>query len=106
MDYGKIISMIIGLLSGTGAASSVVKALLSAFAAIFKDLNVPAATMDVTWAQRALTKLGFDPGPVDGVLGSKTTVAIKAYQAARGLVVDGWLGGTTQTQLRVEAGDG
>ena len=41
--------------------------------------------------QRGLTRLGFEPGRVDGVLGLKTRAAIRAFQAAAGLPVDGLL---------------
>ena len=40
-------------------------------------------------AQRGLKKLHYDPGPADGVLGSKTRAAIRAFQAASGLPSDG-----------------
>src|SRR5262245_19475930 len=107
MDYGKIISLVISLLSGTGtgAGSVIVKALLDAIGAILKNLNVPASNMDVAWVQRALAKLGFDPGGVDGMMGPKTQAAVKAYQTARGLTADGWVGAETQAKLRQEAGD-
>ena len=39
--------------------------------------------------QRALTLRGFDAGTADGVIGKKTEAAIRAYQAAEGLGVDG-----------------
>ncbi len=39
--------------------------------------------------QRALTRRGFDAGTPDGVIGKKTEAAIRAYQAAQGLPVDG-----------------
>ena len=40
-------------------------------------------------AQATLSKLGFDPGPADGIMGAKTEEAIKAYQQKFGLPVDG-----------------
>lgn len=39
--------------------------------------------------QRALTALGYDPGPVDGDPGPATRAAIRAYQSGAGLEVDG-----------------
>jgi lytic murein transglycosylase len=39
--------------------------------------------------QALLNRRGFDAGPVDGVLGRGTAAAIRAYQQARGLPVDG-----------------
>lgn len=39
--------------------------------------------------QLRLAHLGFNPGEPDGVIGSRTKAAIRAYQAARGLPRDG-----------------
>lgn len=39
--------------------------------------------------QRALTRLGFEPGPVDGRLGPLTRSAVRAYQRDRGLSTTG-----------------
>ena len=41
--------------------------------------------------QRALERLGYDPGPVDGVLGARTKAAIREFQAGAGLPVTGRL---------------
>ncbi len=35
---------------------------------------------DVQWIQQALQSMGYDPGPVDGVMGGKTIAAIKKFQ--------------------------
>ncbi|MFO7757787.1 MAG: lytic murein transglycosylase [Roseovarius sp.] len=39
--------------------------------------------------QRGLTRRGFDTGGADGVIGSRTTAAIEAFQRDRGLAVTG-----------------
>jgi peptidoglycan hydrolase-like protein with peptidoglycan-binding domain len=39
--------------------------------------------------QAQLQAHGFKPGPVDGVLGPKTCAAVRAYQKAAGLPIDG-----------------
>ncbi len=51
--------------------------------------------MSVTQIQQALKAAGFDPGPVDGIRGPRTIAAIKAFQTARGLTVDGIVGPQT-----------
>jgi membrane-bound lytic murein transglycosylase B len=40
--------------------------------------------------QILLARHGFDPGPVDGRIGPRTRAAIRAYQASRGLLPDGY----------------
>jgi uncharacterized protein (TIGR02594 family) len=55
--------------------------------------------MDITAIQRALKKSGFDPGKADGVWGRRTIAAVKAFQEAHGLEVDGILGPETARAL-------
>jgi peptidoglycan hydrolase-like protein with peptidoglycan-binding domain len=43
----------------------------------------------VRQAQTLLKELGYDPGPADGLLGNRTVQAIREYQKAAGLPVDG-----------------
>ena len=45
----------------------------------------------VTDTQTRLTTLGYDTGGVDGIAGQKTDQAIRDFQAANGLTVDGRL---------------
>lgn len=51
--------------------------------------------IDYASIQRRLHKLGFNPGPVDGVRGRHTVNAIQAFQASAGLVSDGIVGPAT-----------
>lgn len=50
--------------------------------------------------QLLLTYLEYDPGPIDGLDGANTRDAIKAFQRAEGLGVDGIAGSKTQTALK------
>ena len=52
-------------------------------------------------AQRQLTKAGFYSGKLDGIMGSKTQAAIKAWQQANGLAGDGYLDEKTLSKLGV-----
>lgn len=54
---------------------------------------------DVEAIQKALKAKGFDPGPVDGIWGRKTIAAVKAFQHAEGLEVDGIYGPMTSSRL-------
>jgi peptidoglycan hydrolase-like protein with peptidoglycan-binding domain len=49
--------------------------------------------------QMKLRERGFDPGPVDGLLGRRTCDAVKAYQKAAGMRVNGVLDPVLQNQL-------
>ena len=49
----------------------------------------PANASAVTRVQAGLTRLDYDPGPIDGKQGAQTTAAIKAYQRDNGLLQDG-----------------
>ncbi len=56
-------------------------------------------------AQTLLSQLGFDPGPVDGLLGNRTRGPIRADQAATGLPQDGEPSAQLLSQLRAEAAE-
>ena len=49
----------------------------------------------VTYLQQSLTKLGYNPGPIDGIFGSKTETAVNLFQKYNDLVVDGIVGNST-----------
>lgn len=46
----------------------------------------------VLWIQYQLKQAGFDCGDLDGLYGDKTALAVRNFQAARGLKVDGICG--------------
>ncbi|MCF6322266.1 MAG: peptidoglycan-binding protein [Rhizobiaceae bacterium] len=46
-------------------------------------------TQMIEKTQSILTKLGYKPGPSDGIMGAKTTKAIKKFQARAGIAVTG-----------------
>lgn len=49
--------------------------------------------------QERLAELGYYSGPIDGIIGGGSTAAIRAFQSANGLVVDGNVGASTQAAL-------
>lgn len=55
--------------------------------------------MSIKQIQSLLTYLGYDPGTVDGYNGPNTSAAVKAFQAAEGLSIDGDAGSATQAAL-------
>ena len=54
---------------------------------------------DVRAAQQALRDRGFDPGPIDGVKGPRTTAAVKEFQQKENLNVTGSLDAETNARL-------
>ena len=54
---------------------------------------------DVTYLQRLLTAKGYGAGNIDGIFGSKTLAAVKAFQKANDLTVDGIVGAMTWDKL-------
>lgn len=61
----------------------------------------PSRHWTVVEVQNALLGAGYDLGPygADGVMGAKTTAALKAFQQSKGLVADGILGPKTEAAL-------
>jgi len=52
--------------------------------------------------QQALKAKGFDPGPIDGTVGPRTTAAVRAYQKAENLTLTGQMDRDTAAKLGVK----
>ena len=93
-------------------ALALILTLLAAPAALaatkYTTLEFGSRGSDVLKLQKALLELGFNPNGTDGKFGRGTETAVKAYQAARGLEVDGKAGTKTLTMLygETDGGDG
>ncbi len=59
----------------------------------------PYAITSTRGVQAALTALGYDVGPVDGVMGPRTREGVRAFQRSAGLSVDGVVGAATRGAL-------
>ena len=60
-----------------------------------------ATSEEVSTVQKSLNDKGYNAGPVDGVLGSRTRASIRQYQAAEKLTVTGRLDVETAGKLGV-----
>ena len=60
-----------------------------------------AGTEQVKAIQQALQAKGMDPGPIDGIMGPKTTEALKAFQKDQKLTESGRLDDQTREKLGV-----
>lgn len=59
----------------------------------------PSQREIIAAAQARLSQLGYSPGPADGLMGERTRTAIRQFQAARNLPIDGQATGALVTQL-------
>jgi peptidoglycan hydrolase-like protein with peptidoglycan-binding domain len=55
---------------------------------------------DLEGVQTALTKLGYNPGVIDGKDGKNTRLAVRAFQTAAKIGVDGIVGPETRGALK------
>ncbi|MEP0856199.1 HEAT repeat domain-containing protein [Trichocoleus sp. DQ-U1] len=63
-------------------------------------LQVGSQGFEVAELQKSLKRLGHYNGPVDGVYGRTTAVAVSKFQTSVGLTPDGVAGSTTQERLQ------
>jgi peptidoglycan hydrolase-like protein with peptidoglycan-binding domain len=62
-------------------------------------LSIGSRGPEVVTLQTLLTEQGYDPGPSDGVFGTRTRRAVIAFQNDEGLLVDGIVGSVTASAL-------
>lgn len=78
-------------------------AVVAAPPAVIYAIGRPGMRANVVKAiQRALKTAGVDPGPIDGDYGHNTAAAVAAFQAIKGLVVDGQVGPQTAKRLGID----
>jgi hypothetical protein len=85
--------------NGPDYAANNYDGLLGHFYAKFNAGGLP--DLRVRAAQVYLTFKGFSPGPIDGVAGDATTMAVKSYQAAMGSVQTGDIDDALVNQLSI-----
>lgn len=83
----------------TRGAGAFILHLLVLLALLLGSPNPLWADADIARAQRQLLERGFDPGPLDGLMGPRTRSAIGAFQRDRGLPASGRLDGATLEAL-------
>lgn len=67
---------------------------------VFKENSLVAKNqLNIKLVQAVLKEAGFDPGAIDGKMGTKTKNAVKAFQNANGLKADGKIGYKTLAKL-------
>ena len=54
------------------------------------NVQEPLRKTDIELVQETLNAIGYDAGPVDGVLGSATRSALREFQLANNMVADGY----------------
>jgi len=80
--------------AGSATQSAVVEATPS---------QVPLERNEIQEVQKRLRSFGFNPGPIDGAVGTKTAEAVIKYQQARGQLQTGTVNRELLEQLRQDA---
>lgn len=83
----------------TQSASSTTSAKPSAPPLPTSSLHLGSKGAEVAQLQRALTELGFSPGPADGIFGAQTQSALMAYERKSGLLVNGLYAGAVRESM-------
>ena len=72
-------------------------------ACVPKD-NTNVSINTIVDIQNFLANNGFNPGPIDGLRGAKTTQAVIAFQKSTGLYADGVVGNKTKAAMKAYTG--
>ena len=74
---------------------------VAVFFALFLQVGISTTFADgmTRTVQEALVEKGFDPGPVDGILGPKTKAALMKFQESAGLTANGEVDDATKSGL-------
>jgi peptidoglycan hydrolase-like protein with peptidoglycan-binding domain len=88
-----------GLAVDGKAGPATLAAIAARLAPAVQAAQLPKPTAAVRLLQQRLAALGYFTGPATGVYGPVTTAAVKRFQAASGLVVDGKWGPASQAAL-------
>ena len=67
-------------------------------------VETPLSLSDRMAAQIALARVGFNPGPADGVVGANTRKALRTWQQSQQLPADGYLSNDMVARLKAQAG--
>ena len=81
--------LMLGLAVSSMAIPATAQPVLPATTALATLQLAQSTAYSVANVQDLLNRLGYDAGPVDGIMGSRTRSAIAAYQQAEGLAVTG-----------------
>jgi peptidoglycan hydrolase-like protein with peptidoglycan-binding domain/DNA invertase Pin-like site-specific DNA recombinase len=103
---GALVAILVLLVTaGTSVASGAPQGALPAKMADAAALDLGSGfgagreARQVKTLQRSLRRLGWEPGPVDGLFGPRTESAVRQFQTARGLTPDGVAGPVTWRAL-------
>ena len=111
VSLAAVLVLTLGLLAGCSSSSNTSSDTTTQGStpgtATAQNASTYSASSDVLkkW-QTDLNAVGCSAGPVDGIEGGETEAAIRAFQAASGLTVDGLLGPQTQAALAKAAAAG
>jgi peptidoglycan hydrolase-like protein with peptidoglycan-binding domain/DNA invertase Pin-like site-specific DNA recombinase len=101
-----VAALVLLALPGTGIAASASVGSAPIFEAGGEPLaqgagyGMPDDNRRVRTLQRTLRRLGWSPGPIDGLFGPRTEAAVVRFQRAAGVTADGVVGARTFRALR------